>query len=213
MVKIHTVLLAVCAAAVLGCAGMSVSLLAQPAPESCCAGPVADPGSLPSPTGGPTSAGRKNVLPHCLVGSWQVVAEERMVKFYTDVDPLPFAATGGVRYYEFRPDGTVLERNVNFTMIGTHRGQELRWVRNGERTFTWSGTDTTVTYIALTATSLVVDYYDNRGRLNPWSESPIPEFNETDNISCSGTQVVESATTDSGYRATWQRTADFGVYG
>lgn len=212
MVKIHTALFAVCAAAVLGCAGLSAPLLAQSGPESCCAGPVAEPGSLPSPTE-PPPVGRKAVVPHCLVGSWQVVTEERQVKFYTDVDPLPFVATSGVRYYEFRPDGTALERDVDFTMIGTHRGQELRWVRNGERTFTWSGTENTVTYHSLTATSLVVDYYDRRGRLTPWSESPIANFNETDDINCSGTQVVESSTTGSGYRATWQRTANFGVYG
>jgi hypothetical protein len=212
VVKIHTVLFAMCTAAVLACAGLSLPLLADTTPEACCSGPVAEPRSLPSPTA-PPPAGRKAVLPHCLVGSWQVVTEERRVKFYTDVDPLPFVATSGVRYYEFRPDGTALERDVDFTMIGTHRGQELRWVRNGERTFTWSGTENTVTYHSLTATSLVVDYYDSRGRLNPWSESVIPDFNETDNISCSGAQVTESATTDSGYHATWQRTADFGVYG
>jgi hypothetical protein len=169
-------------------------------------------GARPSPTEAPRST-RAAGLPHCLVGSWLVVTEDRAFKFYTDVDPMPFTFSGGVRYYEFRADGTALDRNVNFTMIGSHRGQELRWVRNGERTFTWSATDTTVTYHALTATSLVSDFYDQRGRLNPGTEVPNPNFNETDDISCTATEVVESTTRDSGYRAVWTRTADYGVYG
>jgi hypothetical protein len=212
MIKIHNALFVVCAAAVLACAGLSVPLLAASEPEACCAGPVADPRSLPSPTSTPPGT-RQAGLPHCLVGSWVVVAEQETFRFYTDVGPQPFTFGGGVRYYEFHPDGTAIERVVNFTLVSSHRGQEIRTVRNGERHFTWSATDTTITYHALTATSLVVDYYDQRGRLEPWSETPNPDFNETDDISCSATRVVESTTRETNYRGDWNRTADYGVYG
>jgi hypothetical protein len=212
MVKIHTALLAACVMAVLGCAGLSVPLLTRSGPESCCVGPVADPAALPSPTTLPPAT-RAAGLPACLIGSWQVVTEQTMIKFYTDVGPLPFAFGGGVRYYEFHPDGRAIERDVEYTMVGNYRGREIRTVRNGERTFVWSATDKTITYHSITATTLVVDYYDQRGRLNPWTESPDPNLNEVDDISCAPTQVVESTTRESGYRSTWQRTADYGVYG
>jgi hypothetical protein len=213
MFEIHKALFVACAAAVLACAGLSVPLIATSEPEPCCAGPVADPRSLPSPTATPQDT-RQPGLPHCLVGSWVVTAEQRMFKFYTDVDPLPLTFGGGVRYYEFHPDGTAIDRVVNFTMVGSHRGQEIRTVSNGERHFTWSATNNTITYHALTATSLVVDFYDQRGRLIPSSETPDPNFNETDNISCAATQAVESTTREgSNYRGDWTRTADYGVYG
>jgi hypothetical protein len=60
---------------------------------------------------------------------------------------------------------------------------------------------------------LVVDHYDQRGRLDPWSETPNPNFNETDDISCSATRVVESTTRETNYRGDWNRTAGYGVYG
>ncbi|HEX6360752.1 lipocalin family protein [Actinophytocola sp.] len=210
MFKVHTALFVVSAAAVLACAGLFVPVLADTGPER--AEPVAA-GARPSPTTTAPSTREGPGQQHCLIGSWQVVTEQLMFKFYTDVDPLPFTSTGGLRYYEFRPDGTAIERNVNFTMVGSYRGNELRYVRNGERTFTWSATDKTITYHTLPATSLVSDYYDQRGRLDPGTELPNPNFNETDDIACSPTQTIESTTRESRYSAMWTRTADYGVYG
>src|SRR4051794_27839953 len=206
MIKVHTVLVVVCAAAGLACAGLSVPLLGRPAPESCCAAvPIARPSS--------TSTARATRLagpPGCLIGSWRVVAQEETVKFYIDTDPLPFTFSSGDRYYEFHPDGQAIERNTGFTMVGSNRGRTVRTVRNGERTFTWSATATTITYHSVASTTLVVDYYDQRGRLSPATETPSPSLNETDDIACSATQGVETKGED---RATWQRTGDYGVYG
>jgi hypothetical protein len=203
---------AIAVVAALTAATLTVVASARGGPESCRDCPVADPASLPSPAKVP-SATRKDGLPSCLIGSWQVVAEQEMIKFYIDVDPMPFTFGGGTRTYEFHPDGQAVERNVNFTMVATHRGVQISTVRNGERVFTWSATANTITYHSLAATSLVVDYYDQRGRLNPASETPNQNFNETDDLSCSPTQVNESTTRESAYRASWQRTAAYGVYG
>jgi hypothetical protein len=207
MVKVHAALLVVCAVAVLACVGLSVPLLTRSAPEACCSAEVA--GTLPSPTSS-APATRLAGLPSCLIGSWRVVEQQESIKFYIDDEPLAFTFGGGDRYYEFHPDGQAVERNTDFTMVGSHRGQKVRTVRNGERTFTWSATATRITYHSVASTTLVVDYYDQRGKLSPATEMPSPTLNETDDISCSPTQVIES--TDD-YRATWQRTADYGVYG
>ncbi|TDV46115.1 hypothetical protein [Actinophytocola oryzae] len=193
-------------------ATLTVVVVERGGPESCRSCAVVDPASLVSPER-VAPARRKGGLPSCLVGSWQVVAEREVIKFYIDADPLPFTYGGGHRSYEFRPDGQVVERDVDFTMVGNHRGQEVRTVRNGERVLTWSATERTLTYHSLAATSLVVDYYDRRGRLDPGTETPDPSIEETDDISCTGNQVVESGTRESGYSATWQRTGDYGVYG
>lgn len=202
MVKVHTALLVVCAVAVLACVGLSVPLLTDPGPESCCATSV---GVAPSPTHTPQVT-RLAGPPHCLVGSWRVVDQRETIKFYIDDDPLAFTFSSGVRYYEFHPDGQAIERNVDFTMVSGR----ARTVRNGERTFTWSATDTTITYHSLAATTLTVDYFDQRGRLNPATEMPNPNLDETDDLDCTPTRATESK---GDYRATWERTADYGMYG
>jgi hypothetical protein len=206
MVKVHTALLVVCAAALLACVALSVPLLTASGPES----PATPPAAAGPATSDAAPATRRDGLPSCLIGSWRVVGQEETIKFYIDADPLPFTFGSGERSYEFHPDGQVVERNVDFTMVSSHRGQKVRMVRNGERIFTWSATDRAITYHSLATTSLVVDFYDGRGRLDPATETPNRNFNETDDIACEPTQLVE--TTD-GYRSTWQRTADYGVYG
>lgn len=207
MVKVHTALLVVCAAALLACVALVVPLLTSAGPESP-ASPPAAAGAGPTRQAAPGT--RRGAPPSCLIGSWRVVGQEETIKFYIDTDPLPFTFGGGERSYEFHPDGQVVERNVDFTMVSSHRGQRVRIVRNGKRLFTWSATDSAITYHSLATTSLVVDFYDGRGRLDPATETPNRNFNETDDIACDATQVVE--TTD-GYRSTWQRTGDYGVYG
>jgi hypothetical protein len=207
MVKVHTALLVVCAAALLACVALSLPLLTAVGPES----PDGPPAAAATPrTSTEAPATRRGAVPSCLIGSWRVVGQEETIKFYIDDDPLPFTFGEGERSYEFHPDGQVVERNVDFTMVSSHRGQRVRMVRNGERIFTWSATGSAITYHSLAQTSLVVDFYDGRGRLDPATETPNRNFNETDDISCAATQVVE--TTD-GYSSTWQRTGDYGVYG
>lgn len=206
MVKVHTALLMVCAAALLVGAALSVPLLTSSGPES----PDHPPAAAATPSTSESPATRRGGSPSCLIGSWRVVDQAETIKFYIDADPLAFTFRGGERSYEFHPDGQAVERNTGFTMASTHRGQRVRMVRNGERLFTWSATDTAITYHSLAQTSLVVDFYDGRGRLDPATETPNRNFNETDDITCAATRVVE--TTD-GYRATWERTGDYGVYG
>jgi hypothetical protein len=203
MVKVHTALLVVCAVAVLACAGLAVPLLGRAGPESCCAASV----SAVATTTSTAPATRLAGLPTCLIGSWRVVDQRETIKFYIDDDPLLFTFGSGVRYYEFHPDGQAIERNTDFTMVS---GKHVRVVRNGERTFTWSATATTITYHSLAATTLTVDYYDQRGRLDPATEMPSPNLNETDDVHCTSTQVTESK---GDYHATWQRTSDYGMYG
>ncbi len=206
MVKVHTALLVVCAAALLACVALAVPLLTTAGPESRDVSPAV---AGPAPTSR-TPATRKGGLPSCLIGSWRVVSQEETIKFYIDADPLAFTFGGGERTYEFHPDGQVVEQNAGFTMVSNHNGQKVRSVRNGQRILTWSATGRAVTYHSLVTTSLVVDFYDGRGRLDPATETPNRNFDETDDVTCEATQVVE--TTD-GYRSTWQRTGDYGVYG
>lgn len=208
MGKLHTALFAVCAVAVLACAGLSVPLIARSEPESCHACPVADPDALPSPTTSPPGTRAPGPL-HCLIGSWVTVDETMMIKFYTDADPFPFTTSG--RYYEFHPDGTGVERNNNIQMVGHHNGNEQRQVANGWREFTWSATASSLTYLAITAADLTYTGYDQRGQRLTIAEQVDPQHNETNDYTCAGTQVIES--NSGGYRSVWQRTADYGVYG
>jgi hypothetical protein len=206
--KLHTALLTLCAAAVLACAGLSVPLLARSEPESCHACPVADPDALPSPTTSPPGT-REPGPPQCLVGSWRTVDENMMFKFYTDIDPFPFAASG--RYYEFHADGTVVERDDNVQIVGHYGGDEQRIVANGWRQFNWSATGNTITYHGVTGADLTWTDYDHRGQLSSAREELDPNFTETNNYTCAGTQVVE--TNPDGFRSVWTRTADYGMYG
>jgi hypothetical protein len=205
MVKVHTALFVLCAAAVLGCAGLFVPVLASTGPER--AEPVA--GARPSPTPTPPST-RAAGQQHCLVGSWRSVDESMMIKFYTDADPFPFTASG--RYYEFHPDGTGVERNDNVQYVGSFRGSEVRQVANGWREFTWSATDETITYHAITNADLTSVGFDRRGQRETIREQQgNPNYNSSYAYACAGTRLVESNT--DGYRSAWARTADHGVYG
>src|SRR6266498_558484 len=129
MVKVHTALLVVCAAALLACVALAVPLLTTAGPESRDVSPAV---AGPAPTSR-TPATRKGGLPNCLIGSWRVVSQEETIKCYIDADPLPFTFGGGERTYEFHPDGQVVEQNAGFTMVSNHNGQKVRSVRNGQR--------------------------------------------------------------------------------
>lgn len=132
-----------------------------------------------------------------------------MIKFYTDADAFPFT-TGG-RYYEFHADGTVVERNDNVQIVGHYQGNEQRMVANGWRQFTWSATGNTITYHGITGADLTWSAYDQRGLLSTNREAVDPNYTETNNYTCAGSQVVES--NGNGFRSVWTRTADYGVYG
>ncbi|TDV46114.1 hypothetical protein [Actinophytocola oryzae] len=208
MIRIHTALLVVCATALVACAGLAVPLLGSAEPASCRSCPVADPAALPSPAPLPKQA-REPGVDHCLVGSWRTVEETVPVKFYADVDPFLFTTSG--RYYEFRPDGTGIERNDDITFVGSHRGNETRLVADGWREFTWTGTADTLTFVAITNAALTWSYYDQRGLVSSQPEPLDPRRNEVKHYACAGTRLVETG--DNGYRSTWDRTTDFGVYG
>jgi len=185
-----------------------VAVTGADAPEPCCDGPVAQSGAPPSPTTAPPMS-RAPALAQCLVGSWRTADETLMVKFYTDVGKLPMT-TGG-RYYEFRANGTVVERNQDVQLVGNHNGTPIRLVINGTREFTWTATANTITYKAVTRTNLSWTYYDNRGKLSTEKDKPDPNFTETNSYRCEGGQVAESNA--GGFHSTWTRTADYGYYG
>ncbi|WP_433259823.1 hypothetical protein ACQPZF_21670 [Actinosynnema sp. CS-041913] len=170
-------------------------------------GPVAD-GDRTSPTPR-TSTSRAAGLPMCLVGSWRAVDEQFMIKFYTDEEPMRFTSSG--RRYEFRADGTAIERQDNVVLSSTFQGNELRVVGNGQVDFKWTANDKQITYLARTATTLSWSYYDQRGLINTQPQEPTATLNEVDDYTCEGNQVVESNA--SGYRAVWVRTDGSGVYG
>jgi hypothetical protein len=185
-----------------------VAVADDDSPEPCCAGPVAAPGAGPSPSSAVPES-RAPALAQCLVGSWRTVDEVLMVKFYTDVGELPMTTSG--RYYEFRADGTGIERNQNVQMVGNHQGTPIRLVANGWREFTWTATSRKVTYQAITRAKLTWSYYDNRGHLSSSPETVDPRYNEVNDYTCSGGQLVESNA--GGFRSVWTRTSDYGYYG
>lgn len=174
-------------------------------PEPCCAGPVAEPGSLPSPTNRAPST-RESDVPVCLVGSWVTVAETWTVKFYNN--ELPFQFTGQGRYFEFRPDGTYHERAKNFVLIGNFEGDQTRLVYNGAKDATWIANGTTLTYPKLTHNAMTYAAYDSRGLLDKELATHNPADRYT--FTCSGTRLEESRP---GYHAVLERTSDYGIYG
>lgn len=197
------VLFVISACALLAAGGLTAVALAddRPTPASTTAG-------RPSPTA-VESGTRAAGLPLCLVGSWLVVEEVSMVKFYTDQPPLPMTSAGLT--YEFRPDGTGTARPDGVVLHGTFRGNELRVVGRGTYDFTWSATDKAVTYIARTRSDVTWTFYDQRGELSTQPLEVDPAQNEVDDYTCQSTRFVESNA--SGYRSTMSRTNGFGVYG
>lgn len=202
------VLFVVSLIAFLAASALTVVAVAEDSPEPCCAGPVAAASARPSPSTAARGT-RAPALAQCLVGSWRTVDEVLMVKFYTDVGRLPMTTSG--RYYEFRADGTGIERNQNIQILGNHQGTPIRLVASGWREFTWSATPGKVTYRAITRAKLTWSYYDNRGLLSSQPEPVNLRYNEVNDYTCSGDQLVES--NRSGFRSVWTRTHDHGFYG
>ncbi|WP_412540716.1 lipocalin family protein [Longispora sp. K20-0274] len=192
-----------------GAVGLAVASVAGAAPESCCpaGGPPtqASPRPTPSPSPGPT---RAPGLPLCVIGSWRVVTETAMVKFYSNADP--FAATTSGKVYEFRADGTGTERYDNVTYTANSDGSTLRLTSNGSAEFTWTATGDTVTYLARTSTAVKHHWSVPEGESDVESK-PQPDLNETDHYKCGGGQFEES--NDTGYKSVWARTTGYGFYG
>ncbi len=184
-----------------------VAISSADGPEPCCAGPVAQRDALPSPTARPDET-RTAGLPSCLVGSFRMANEVLMTKFYSDVGAFPLKTSG--RYYEFRPDGTGIERNASISMVGNYQGNEVRLLVNGWREFTWTATATTLTFVKITKAKLTWSFYDQRGLIERQPEKP-RRLNELNNYTCSGKTVVE--TDAQGSRSVWSRTSDYGAYG
>ncbi|MBG6139144.1 lipocalin family protein [Longispora fulva] len=178
-------------------------------PERCCpaGGPPAQAGPRPtvSPSAAPT---RAPGLPLCVVGSWRVVTETAIVKFYSNADPFPASTSGKV--YEFRADGTGTESYDNVTYTANSDGSTLRLTSNGSAEFTWTATGDTVTYLARTSTTLRHHWSVPEGELDSESK-PQPELNETDHYTCAGGTFEESNAT--GYKSVWARTPGYGFYG
>lgn len=193
--------------ALLATAALTVlAVTTNDAPER--AGTSADPEARPSPTTRPPVT-RADTQQHCLIGSWLTVDEVLPTVFYTDADPLPLVTKG--RYYEFRPDGTGIERTDNVVMTGNHRGNEVRLVANGWREFTWTATAGALTFVAITRADQTWAAYDQRGLINTVPTTLTPAYNWTADYRCTGATVTESRT--DGFRSAWARTADYGSYG
>jgi hypothetical protein len=202
-------LFVVAAAALIAATTLTAIVLSADSPERCCPAPAGGPASLPSPTPR-SSSSRAAGPPLCLIGSWRSVDEAFMIKFYTDQPPIPFVSSG--RRYEYRPDGTAVEQQDNVLYTGSFQGHELRMVGNGALEFTWQANDGSITYAALTKSTLTFSYYDQRGLLGT---QPVPvnnARNEVDEYTCQATQLAEHGPS-TGYRSAWIRTAASGVYG
>lgn len=198
-------LFVVAACAVLAAGGLTAVVLADDRPGQA----VAVPAGRPSPTARPDTS-RAVGLPLCLIGSWRTVEDRMMVKFYTDRDRIPFTTSG--RLYEFRPDGTGTERMDNVVHSGSFEGNELRFVGNGSSEFTWSATDTAITYINRTSAQLTWSYYDQRGLVATQTHPTSEPMNEVDQYTCKGTQLLVS-NPGIGFQSLLTRTTAFGVYG
>lgn len=185
----------------------TTSILSRQRPERCC--DTVATASRVTPTSPTTTATRPAGLPLCLVGSWQTVAETFIVKFYSDRPPIRF--TGAGRRFEFRPDGTVVEKQDNVAITAQYEGDELRLVGNGTAMLTWSVADGKITYASRTKVDFTWSYYDERGLLEVERTSDEPALNEVDDYTCSGSTVQES--NSGGYSSTWVRTSEYGVYG
>ena len=170
-------------------------------PEACCAEPVPS-GAAVAPS--PSPPARSTPLSTCLIGSWVVREESTVQPFYRGEPPRRFTSSG--RAYEFRADGTVFESATNVTY--TSADGRFRRVLNGTREYTWTATDTTITYLAVRRTSMVWQYFADGRRIDTVAEKA-GALNEVGTYTCSARQVVES---NAQYRATWERTDTYGVY-
>ena len=184
----------------------TASVLSQPEPERCCAAvPTADKVSAAPRTTTTRPAGP----PLCLIGSWRAVDETFMVKFYTDRPEIRFTSKG--REFEFRPDGTMLERQADVVMTASYGDVELRIVGKGTSEFTWKADDRAITYLARTKVDHSWSFYDHRGWLSTKAAYLEPNLNEVDDYVCSGDTMLE--TNADGFRSSWVRTDSYGVYG
>jgi hypothetical protein len=199
----------VAAGALIAATTLTTVALSADEPDRCCVAGDDGPVAGPSPTAKALSS-RAAGLPLCIVGSWRVVDEVLSMKFYTDAPAITF--TGNGRQYEFRPDGTATELQVNVTHAATYKGNRLSSVGNGVVEYTWKATASEITYMARTKTTVVYTNYDQRGQIGTSNTEPNNALNEVDQYTCSGNQVIESNPA-TGYRAVWARTTGFGVYG
>jgi hypothetical protein len=199
------VLFGVAVCALVAAFTLTMVVIADDGPERF--GPGAS-GAKPSPTARATTS-RDVGLPACLVGSWRTVDEVLMVKFYTDQPIMPFVGAG--RTYEFRPDGTATERVDNAVFTASFRGNQLRLVANGSLEYTWTATNSALTYVARTGGSFTWQYFDQRGLISTQQIPPTETMNSVYDYNCQPTRMAESNST--GYRSAWARTAGFGVYG
>ena len=184
----------------------TAAVLSGKGPERCCAAVSGTSRVTPTPL---PSTTRPAGPPLCLIGSWRTVDETFMVEFYTDVPAIRF--TGKGREFEFRPDGTVVEKQHDVVLSGTYQGNEVRMVGNGTSELTWTATDRAITYPARTRTDITWASYDQRGLIGTQPASPDLALDEVDEYVCSGDTVVETGVT--GYTSHWVRTSVFGVYG
>jgi hypothetical protein len=204
------------AAALAGVAIAGAGNGGTPVPEACCpaGGPPAQPPSpppaTPTATPDPTGPTRAPTAPHCVVGSWRVVAESYLVEFYTDAPAIPFRSSG--REYEFRPDGTGTIDFDGVVATGEYRGDALRVEWAGQAEFTWSADDTTITYHAYTSADATWSTHVNSQQTNQGPFETDPDLDEVDDYRCRG-GVMEESNSATGYQATWERTGDYGVYG
>jgi hypothetical protein len=196
-------LFVVAACAVLAAGGLAAVILADDRPREAVAGAV----GRPSPTVRESTT-RAVGPPLCVVGSWVVVEEVSMVKFYTDQPPLRMTSAGET--YEFRPDGTGTGRLDGVVVRGAFGGNEIRMVGRGSYDFTWSATDKALTYLARTRSDASYTSYDQRGERGTVALEP-KTMNEVYDHTCQTTRFVESSA--SGYRSARTRTTGSGVYG
>ncbi|MGY0232707.1 lipocalin family protein [Longispora urticae] len=195
--------------AAIGLAAVSVASVGF-GPERCCpaGGPPTQPSPAPRPSASPGPT-RVVGLPACIIGSWRVVSETSMVKYYSNADPFAASSSPG-KSYEFRADGTGTEKWDNVTYTANSGGSTLRLQSNGTAEFTWTATGDTVTYLARTSVNLKHHWSVPEGESDATS-SPNLSLNETDRYKCGATGFEES--NDTGYRSVWARTAGYGFYG
>ena len=186
----------------------TTSILSRERPERCCDTAAGTSRVTPASTTAASTI-RPAGPPLCLIGSWRTVDETFMIEFYDDRPKIRF--TGNSRHFEFRPDGTALETQDNVVLTAQYDGRELRLVGNGTATYTWTAADHKITYAARTKTDFTWSYYDQRGLINTERSGDEPALNEVDDYTCSGSSMLESSA--NGYRSTWTRTSEYGVYG
>lgn len=203
-----TVLLVLAASALLtaGVLGL-VTVVSPDRPQPCCRdGLISGVGPQAVDDPEPT-AQRLGTLPLCLIGSWQSTMETVKIRFFAGLDPIPFTYAG--RTVTYRPDGTgTTQESVLYR--ADHQGQRLRVVAKGGKDFTWTATGTTITYHAVTATTLTYAFYLDDQEIGTSADETGP-LNEVDSYTCAKSGFSETNTA-SGYRSSWTRTDEYGRY-